>query len=104
MLFFLKESGTRLLKKSKKVQYRIFETNETYKCISFKNAIYLCAKCYVRYIGCPLTVSLLLLTKIYYNFMCTRSFSLSSHVHVQNVRTQKTFCKESVKKVLLLDL
>ena len=42
-------------------------------------------------ISVPLTAQLLLFTKIYHNFRCTLSFSLTSDVHTQSIDTRKIF-------------
>ena len=60
-----------------------------------QNAIYLCTKCYVCYIDCPLTVSLLLFAKIHHRFKCTWSFSLSSNAHAQNIGTRTVLLRKS---------
>ena len=93
MLFIIKwflRSLFSAAQKVKKVQYWILETKESFKGVDvFKNSFYLCTKCHICYVGCPLTALLLLFTKTYHHFKNTWSFSFSVNMHLQNMLTQE---------------
>ena len=59
-------------------------------CLKCDVSVYKCHTCYSSF---SVTVKRLLFPKIYHNFKCTLSFSLSSNVHVQNNGVQNNIAK-----------